>query len=416
MSNELSRLLKRAILQTVINEGMPALLGKTDGTLSYVDGNGTHHYDRVWARIGSNVPPVEAVVRCISVPQTLNLPVIVADRDGVLTVIRIDTSRALEWSGGQLIDVAPHNWTHGRYGSDPLYITGLSFLPLAAYPSNPPDLTVTVEQCFYRYQNTHKVFERTTSDSLSAYRPTGTNVTHYVILALDRSTNTLAIIDGDDVTGGNRALPSAETVLATTGFRSEHFPIAAIRLYNGQTTIMPRDIFMDLRLWAGESSASGSGSSGSAAVMGPDSRTDHAIARWDGIDGTLLQDSYPTIDDSGNMDLGGHELRDYAHQVVTSNTGAAYEIDWSAGMVFELTLTDSPTFTFANTGAGRALTLILIQDDTGSRTVTWPATVDWPSATAPTLSSGAGDVDVITLICRNDGSTVLGFEAGLDMR
>ena len=33
--------------------------------------------------------------------------------------------------------------------------------------------------------------------------------------------------------------------------------------------------------------------------------------------------------------------------------------------------------------------LILVQDGTGSRTATWPATVKWPSGTAPTLSTGS---------------------------
>lgn len=406
--SELERLFNRAVLKSVLNEGMPAYLGKVDGTLSYVDDNGTHHADRVWARIGPDDTPVETVVRCTGVPQVLNMPVIVADREGVLTVIRTDTSRALEWSGGQLIDVAPHNWTHGRYGPDPLYITGLAFLPLAAYPSSPPDLTVTVERCFYRYQGTHKVFERTTSASFAAYRPASTDVTHYVILALDRASNALTMIDGDDVSGGNRALPNASTVLATSGILLRHFPICAIRLYNGQTQIMPRDIFMDLRLWAGESNASGSG----AGVWGPGSSTDNAIARWDGTSGTVLQDSYPTIDDTGNLDLAGHELRDYSHQVVAANTGAAYEIDWSAGTVFELTLTDNPTFTFANESAGRAITLILIQDGTGGRTVTWPGAVDWANGTAPRLSTTASAINVVTLICQNDGSTISGFSEG----
>jgi hypothetical protein len=404
---ELERLFKRAVLQTVLNEGVPALLGKVDETLFYVDDNGTHHKDRVWARIGTGDAPVEAVVRCVNVPQTLNLPVIVADRDGVLTVVRTDTRRALTWGGGTLVNVEPHNWTHDRFGPDPTYKTGLSFLPLAAVPASPPDLTVVVEQCVYRYQGTWTVFETTTSSSLAAYLPAGTEVTHYVILALDRVTNTLTVIDGADVTGGNRALPSASTVLATPGVLAQYFPIAAIRLYNGQTQIFPRDIFMDLRLWAGESSASGSG----AGVLGPTSSTDNAIARWDGTTGILLQDSYPTIDDSGNMDLAGNELRDYSHQMVVADTGAAYEIDWSAATVFELTLTANVTFTFANLGAGRAVTLILIQDGTGGRTATWPA-VSWANGTAPRLSPTAAAVNVVTLICQNDGSTVSGFSEG----
>jgi hypothetical protein len=83
--------------------------------------------------------------------------------------------------------------------------------------------------------------------------------------------------------------------------------------------------------------------------------------------------------------------------------------------VFELTLTANATFTFANVSAGRAITLLLIQDGTGGRTATWPGAVDWPNATAPRLSSTAADVDLITLICQNDGSTVSGSAGGLDV-
>jgi hypothetical protein len=79
-----------------------------------------------------------------------------------------------------------------------------------------------------------------------------------------------------------------------------------------------------------------------------------------------------------------------------------------------LTLTANVTFTFANLGAGRAVTLILIQDGTGSRTATWPAAVNWANGTTPRLSSAASAVDTITLVCRNDGSTVSGFATGMD--
>jgi hypothetical protein len=40
-----------------------------------------------------------------------------------------------------------------------------------------------------------------------------------------------------------------------------------------------------------------------AAVTGPASSTDTAIARWNGTSGTVIQDSTVTIDASGN--LGG---------------------------------------------------------------------------------------------------------------
>lgn len=110
--------------------------------------------------------------------------------------------------------------------------------------------------------------------------------------------------------------------------------------------------------------------------------------------------------------LGGGELRNFSEQGVAANTGAGYDIDWIAATHFELTLTDSPTFTFSNLAARRAITLFLIQDGTGSRTVTWPAAINWGAAGAPTLSTAVGAVDVITLITRADGTTVYGFLAG----
>lgn len=409
--DELHRAVRQATLNIVQAEGVRGLIGKGDGTVGYVDDAGTAHGDLCWARVGLQNPATEAVIRCVDVPQQYNLPVIIADRGGVLTAIRVDTLRAYSWSDGQFVNIMPHAWTHGRYGPDAVYIMGLQFLPFACHPAIPPDLTVVVEGGFYRYGGTFTAFETTTSDSLSAYVPASSSYSHFVLMCLDRSTNALAIVDGTDLSGNAKAVPTASEIEALT-VPDAYWPLAAIRLYNGQTEILPRDICTDLRLWGGELTTP----DGATGVGGPSGgSTDHAIARWDGTGGDLLQDSYPTIDDSGNVDLQGAELRDYRDQVIAANSGAAYEIDWSAAGVVELTLTDSPTLTFANLAAGRAITLILIQDGTGSRTVTWPASVDWPSTTAPTLSSGANDVDVITMIVRNDGTTVLGFEAGLDM-
>ena len=83
----------------------------------------------------------------------------------------------------------------------------------------------------------------------------------------------------------------------------------------------------------------------------------------------------------------------------------------------DVTLTGNCTFTFPTPTSGKnfSFTLILRQDATGSRTVTWPASVDWPSATAPTISSGASDVDVYTFMTVDGGTTWLGFTAGQDM-
>jgi hypothetical protein len=101
----------------------------------------------------------------------------------------------------------------------------------------------------------------------------------------------------------------------------------------------------------------------------------------------------------------------YTEETVTANTGTAYTIDLANGSVQYLTLTGNVTYTFPTPVAGRSFILIQRQDGTGGRTVTWPSSVDWPGAVAPTLTSTASRVDkfVFTAI---DGSNWLGSVAG----
>ena len=73
-------------------------------------------------------------------------------------------------------------------------------------------------------------------------------------------------------------------------------------------------------------------------------------------------------------------------------------IDWKSGNKFKFTFgAQNETFTFtAPTNPGNFL-LMMVQDGTGSRTATWPATVKWPNnGTAPTLSTGGGEIDIIS--------------------
>lgn len=99
----------------------------------------------------------------------------------------------------------------------------------------------------------------------------------------------------------------------------------------------------------------------------------------------------------------------------TTNTGTV-DIDCAAAGVQERTLTGNVTFTFSGTVSGDActITLILKQDATGGRTVTWPASVDWPGGTAPTVSSAANAVDIYTFITTDNGTTWYGMASGQD--
>ena len=132
-----------------------------------------------------------------------------------------------------------------------------------------------------------------------------------------------------------------------------------------------------------------------------------------------------TFDGSGNTNLSDKILqrptiKDYAETGnAIGNTIADQPIDITDGNVITATLNvATTTFTFSNpsaSGSGCSFTLILTQDASGSRTVTWPGSVQWASSTAPILSSGAADVDIFAFITVDAGTTWYGFTAGLDM-
>ena len=109
-------------------------------------------------------------------------------------------------------------------------------------------------------------------------------------------------------------------------------------------------------------------------------------------------------------------FKDYGETAVTNATSGATEtLDLESGNVFDLTLTANCTLTFSNppaSGTSGSFTLILRQDGTGSRLATWPGSVDWASATAPTLTTDAAAVDVLTFMTVDGGTIWLGFVAG----
>lgn len=101
---------------------------------------------------------------------------------------------------------------------------------------------------------------------------------------------------------------------------------------------------------------------------------------------------------------------------ITSSSNAA-TINLRDGDNFTHTLTENVTYTFSNPAAsGRvsAFTLKVIQDSS-ARTITWPSSVDWAAATAPTLTATSGGVDVFVFVTYDGGTTYYGFTAGQAM-
>ena len=110
--------------------------------------------------------------------------------------------------------------------------------------------------------------------------------------------------------------------------------------------------------------------------------------------------------------------KDYAETCAeNAASGTAATIDLNDGNVHHVQLTGNCTFTFSNpvaTGDSSSFTLILEQDGTGSRTATWPASVKWAAATAPTLTTTADKFDVLAFTTVDGGTRWFGFVAGQD--
>ena len=84
----------------------------------------------------------------------------------------------------------------------------------------------------------------------------------------------------------------------------------------------------------------------------------------------------------------------------TEASAATITPDWNNGNVYTTELTNAST-TFAdptNIKPGATYIIILKQDGTGSRTVSWGTKYKFPGGTAPTLTTGANKADVITLV------------------
>lgn len=98
------------------------------------------------------------------------------------------------------------------------------------------------------------------------------------------------------------------------------------------------------------------------------------------------------------QDLKNVRTLGFKEEVDNGNSGTEKTIDWNAGQKQKLTLNGNVVLTFTDPSHGVGmLQLKLVQDATGGRTVTFPASVKWAGGSAPTLTSDGGGIDIITL-------------------
>jgi hypothetical protein len=101
----------------------------------------------------------------------------------------------------------------------------------------------------------------------------------------------------------------------------------------------------------------------------------------------------------------------YRETVVSATVSTStYNIDLSLSNIFNLTLANNVTFTFTNppsAGTSALATIILTQDATGNRTATFTS-AKYTDGTAPVLSTGANDIDVLTFFTVDGGTSYFG--------
>lgn len=116
------------------------------------------------------------------------------------------------------------------------------------------------------------------------------------------------------------------------------------------------------------------------------------IAKVNITGGTI--DGVSAITDVGTISVEGGA---YTKVESASSSSGTLTLDCDTSNVFTVTLTENvSSLVLNNIGSGQTVNVLLTQDGTGSRTMSWPASFKWPSGAAPSLSTGAGEVDLLT--------------------
>jgi hypothetical protein len=118
---------------------------------------------------------------------------------------------------------------------------------------------------------------------------------------------------------------------------------------------------------------------------------------------------------TGNIDMNNFQFDRPAikryKEVFFDNgtTGGAITADYNNGNCQRFTLNANSTLAVSNFPSAGAfsgsMTIKFIQDATGGRTMTWPASFKFPSGSSNVLSVGANAVDIITIYTDDDGTT-----------
>jgi hypothetical protein len=169
----------------------------------------------------------------------------------------------------------------------------------------------------------------------------------------------------------------------------------------------------------GTSGTSGLGTNGSAGTSGTSGALTLVGTTNDGVityDSTLTTGTVETnlTFDGSVLDVTGHVAPTTFRETYSAlGSGGSITIDLNTANNFSRTVTSTTTFTFSNPPTGKAFGFTLALTNGGSAVITWPATVNWSSGVAPSLSSSG--IDILLFYTYDGGTSYYGFLVGSNM-
>ncbi len=269
--------------------------------------------------------------------------------------------------GGGALESAPHaqahQWpTEATPGPDKVLVFQPALQPLKMTGTG-STLVVTIQPHLYTRNGRPIQFIGSTLDLTSSV-PSVASTKRKTLVYLDEETKVMRVVDGPTVPTGGALIPSRPNL--PVGGRMSGY----VELTNGQTAITTATHIEDWR---------------------------DTLRGWTNITGST------TI---------SPDLKNYTLAVSRDLTATGtVTLDFLVANVHELTLTGNITIVIDNPPSSTKygeLKIIIHQDSTGGRTVTWPVDVRWVGAVAPVMSPAADDLDFYEVITLNGGLYYLG--------